>query len=91
MAGSVLLGGLPTIIALLTLWGARPVAGNPAEPAAVGSPTRPGFAAAVSEPTISLSIEPIGLAPASEPQTPVILPGYILPDDGPEETCHAGS
>jgi hypothetical protein len=42
-------------------------------------------------PTISISIEPAVLAPHAEAESPVVFPGYLLPDDGREEPAHAGS
>ncbi len=49
------------------------------------------LAAASRPPTISLSIEPSALTPIVEVESPVVLPGYLLPDDGCEDTHHAGS
>ena len=51
-------------------------------------------ATAPAAPVISLSIEPAGgsSVPGAGLETPpVILPGYLLPDDGSEEPAHAGS
>jgi hypothetical protein len=42
-------------------------------------------------PTISISIEPAALAPYADAESPVVFPGYLLPDDGREEPAHAGS
>jgi hypothetical protein len=42
-------------------------------------------------PTISISIEPAALAPYADAESPVVFPGYLLPDDGCEEPPHAGS
>jgi hypothetical protein len=42
-------------------------------------------------PTISISIEPAALAPYADAESPVVFPGYLLPDDGCEEPAHAGS
>jgi hypothetical protein len=39
---------------------------------------------------VSLSIEPTGLMPSVTPEPPVVLPGYVLPDDGVEEPSYAG-
>jgi hypothetical protein len=44
-----------------------------------------------ARPTISISIEPAALAPYAEADSPVVFPGYLLPDDGGEEPAHAGS
>jgi len=38
-----------------------------------------------------MPIEPEPQAPAQESFPPVQLPDYVLPDDGSEETTHAGS
>jgi hypothetical protein len=50
----------------------------------------PGFAAVVRPPAVSLTVEtgPGVVPPRVEP--PVVLPGYLLPDDGVEEPSHAG-
>lgn len=42
-------------------------------------------------PTISISIEPAAPAPYANADSPVVFPGYLLPDDGCEEPAHAGS
>lgn len=42
-------------------------------------------------PAISISIEPAVMAPYAEAESPVVFPGYLLPDDGCEEPAHAGS
>jgi len=51
---------------------------------------RAAFAVA-PPPTISISIEPAALAPHVEAGSPVVFPGYLLPDDSSEERAHAGS
>ena len=38
-----------------------------------------------------LSIDPAALAPGPAMEVPVVLPGYLLPDDSLEESSHAGS
>jgi hypothetical protein len=40
---------------------------------------------------VVLSIEPAVVAPESDTEVPVVLPGYLLPDDSLEESSHAGS
>jgi hypothetical protein len=40
---------------------------------------------------VVLSIEPAVVAPESDTEVPVVLPGYVLPDDSLEESSHAGS
>jgi hypothetical protein len=47
--------------------------------------------ALAAPPAISISIEPAALAPYAEAESPVVFPGYLLPDDGCEEPAHAGS
>jgi len=47
-------------------------------------------AASVRPPAVSLTVEGAPGASPVEPATPVILPGYLLPDDGVEESTHAG-
>jgi hypothetical protein len=39
----------------------------------------------------TLAIEPGAVDPGSDGRVPVIFPGYVLPDDGFEDTAHAGS
>jgi hypothetical protein len=46
---------------------------------------------AAAPPAISISIEPAALAPYAEAESPVVFPGYLLPDDGGEVPAHAGS
>lgn len=40
---------------------------------------------------ISITIEPAPLPPVAEVESPVVFPGYLLPDDQVEEPTHAGS
>jgi hypothetical protein len=40
---------------------------------------------------VLLSIEPVGTAVDSDIETPVVFPGYLLPDDYHEEPVHEGS
>jgi hypothetical protein len=41
---------------------------------------------------ITITIEPsAGLTAPVDAETPVVFPGYLLPDDGVEEPAHAGS
>jgi hypothetical protein len=42
-------------------------------------------------PAISISIEPAATTPVVDAESPVIFPGYLLPDDDSEEPAHAGS
>lgn len=48
-------------------------------------------AATTSPAPILLSIEPVGTAVDSDTETPVVFPGYFLPDDHHEEPVHEGS
>ncbi|MGC8642157.1 MAG: hypothetical protein ACP5XB_20020 [Isosphaeraceae bacterium] len=38
-----------------------------------------------------LSVEPAGAAVDGQTETPVVFPGYLLPDDSHEESTHEGS
>jgi hypothetical protein len=51
-----------------------------------------GRVTSVRPPSVSLSlaIEPPALATGMEPEPPVVLPGYLLPDDGIEEPADGG-
>jgi hypothetical protein len=40
---------------------------------------------------VVLSIEPAAMAPATDTESPVVFPGYVLPVDGLEDTTHEGS
>jgi hypothetical protein len=62
-----------------------------AEPAAGSRGRTCTTYAAAPPPTISISIEPAVLAPYADAESPVVFPGYLLPDDGCEEPAHAGS
>jgi len=88
LAGSAALLGLPLAAAALMLGGARSSARPP--------DGAPGFrAAAVIEAppmvSIAMPIESEASAPLRDLIPPVQLPDYVLPDDGTEETAHAGS
>lgn len=50
----------------------------------------PSIAAAIRSPAISLMIEGASWSEPAEADRPVVLPGYVLPDDGCEEQGHAG-
>jgi hypothetical protein len=50
-----------------------------------------GQAAIASSGAIVLSTEPAAVAPGSAAETPVIFPGYVLPDDSREDSLHEGS
>lgn len=94
MAGYTLLMASPLLLASLLLWGGRPtvsMASARTPEAEARDCDAKDLAAASRPPTISLSIEPSGLTPIVEVESPVVLPGYLLPDDGCEDTHHAGS
>ena len=50
-----------------------------------------GAVTTTSPASILLSIEPAGTAVDLETDTPVVFPGYLLPDDHHEEPVHEGS
>jgi hypothetical protein len=50
-----------------------------------------GPSAVASPGIVVLSTEPAVLAPGTAPETPVIFPGYVLPDDSREDSLHEGS
>jgi hypothetical protein len=90
MAGYALLTGLPLALAASLLWGGRPAGSSSSMPdrGAIAA-DRPSAARA---PAISISIDPTALAPYADAEAPVVLPGYLLPDDNnAEEAAHAGS
>jgi len=60
--------------------GTAPEAWNSASAAVTTSPA-----------PVLLSIEPVGTAVDSDTETPVVFPGYLLPDDHHEEPVHEGS
>ena len=85
---------LMTAVALTTLvpWGVRP-AGTPlSNPLPTGTGyLRADHRASTAPPLVSISFEPVALAPVAEAKLPVVFPGYLLPDDGPDaEPAHAG-
>lgn len=88
-AGYVVASVLPLLVALAALHG------SPASTAA-GVPdgrghTRTAAAAAFHRrPTVSLSIDAGLMSPRGEDEVPVVLPGYLLPDDGAEDSHDAG-
>ncbi|WP_154673637.1 hypothetical protein [Singulisphaera acidiphila] len=94
MAGYTLLMASPLLLASLLLWGGRPtVSMASARPPVVEARDcdAKDLAASSRPPAISISIEPYALTPYEEVESPVVLPGYLLPDDGCEDTHHAGS
>jgi hypothetical protein len=86
LAGYAFLLASPLALAAATLPAVRPGSGLEAGGG--------DLAATQAPPVISISLEPAGVLPqrAGDTETaPVILPGYLLPDDGSEESVHAGS
>jgi hypothetical protein len=88
----------PMMYAPLALWGERSSNTNPnpnltpAEPPGPGRGTEgPELTSALHPPVISISIEPVAGASCSEPEPPVVFPGYLLPDNDSEGPAHAGS
>jgi len=81
LAAWVLLSAAPAALAVTRLLGAVAVSGGGVDEAQADL-------AAFGPPSIRLSVE----AADSERAAPVILPGYVLPDDGTgdEEPAHAG-
>lgn len=94
MAGYTVLMASPLVLVSLLLWG-----GHPTISMASARPSREGACDALTgevdgllrPPVVSITIEPSTLAPYAEAEPPVVLPGYLLPDDGGEEPLHAGS
>lgn len=94
MAGYTLLMASPLLLASLMLWGGRPTVSMASARPQVAEDRdcdAKDLAAASRPPAISISIEPYALTPYVEVESPVVLPGYLLPDDGCEDTHHAGS
>jgi len=106
VAGYALLGLLPMLLAwshwtdarsiqhtgflLLSLPSHRPGGEAPddgTDPKASNSAS----AVTLSPTPVLLSIEPVGTAVDSDTETPVVFPGYLLPDDHHEEPVHEGS
>lgn len=84
-AGYGLLIAVPLALAVVLLRGA------PATTTGDGARNEARASATGRPPSVSLSIEPAAaVAPGAETAFPVVLPGYLLPDDGNEEPAHAG-
>ncbi len=66
------------------------IGGTPATMTGEDVGDRARASAAGRPPGVPLSVEPTAVAPGAEPGFPVVLPGYLLPDDGIEEPAHAG-
>jgi hypothetical protein len=83
-AGLAILVAVPLTLACLRPLMSRPTAeGESHPPVTAADPLRP--------PAVSIFLEPSGLSPYVDVNPPVVLPGYLLPDDGSEEPAHAGS
>ena len=90
LAGYALMMAAPLTLAALLLAGA-PAADARSADGSAGPRSR--ITASIRPPAVFLSLEPAILLPAtstSSPESPVVLPGYLLPDDGFEEPAHAG-
>lgn len=83
LAGGVLSLALPLALAALLLRTA-PAAGRPTD-----GPGLATAAARTNPPAVTLAVEGVTAA-GSAFAAPVVLPGYLLPDDGAEEPVHAG-
>jgi hypothetical protein len=92
MAGYTMLMTSPLVLASLLLWAGGPTATMASAPSSQGSFRESAAPSAVEPPpVVSITIEPPVLTPYAEAEPPVVLPGYLLPDDGCEEPVHAGS
>jgi hypothetical protein len=87
MAGYVLAIALPLALALALLRGAPAVGRDGSGPA-----PRSPVATELRPPGIRITLDPSALNPQFEPESTVVLPGYLLPDEGEgaEEPAHAG-
>jgi hypothetical protein len=87
MAGYVLATAFPLALALALLRGAPAVGRDGSGPG-----PRPPVAAEIGPPGVSITLDPDALNPQFEPESTVVLPGYLLPDEGEgaEEPAHAG-
>jgi hypothetical protein len=84
---------LPLPLALtLAGWTALPPTWRQASSRVLAIPA-PGDSAALGSfhVPVWLSVESVGPAVYDDTETPVVLPGYLLPDDNHEESAHAGS
>ena len=88
-----LLVAMPLSWALFSFGKIGPARGS--EPAtAAASTVHPAASEADDTPVVTIGLmvaEPSSAPAASEPEAPMVAPaGYLLPDNGPEETVHAG-
>jgi hypothetical protein len=84
LAGAALLLIAPLTFALILLAHPRGLA-MASRPESTSTPDR-----SIRPPAISLMIEAPHLGFRTDVEPPVVLPGYVLPDDGAEEPVHAG-
>lgn len=94
MAGYTVLMASPLVLASVLLWAGRPTVSMASARSSTVSPAgslADGPDAVARPPVVSLTIEPATLTPYAESEPPVVLPGYLLPDDGGEEPVNAGS
>lgn len=89
VAAYACLATLPLVVAA-GVWSVHSTARR-AGAAEIARSSRADDARASAHPQVWLSIEPIGASLDAEPEPPVMLPGYILPDDRREEFRHEGS
>jgi hypothetical protein len=87
LIGLALLVGLPLGGAL---WGWGGGSGASSTKTADSSHAEPAASAPVEDLPVIFIPSPRAPTPAREARTPVVLPGYLLPDDGAEEPSHAG-
>src|SRR5215217_8145860 len=91
MVGCTILMASPFVLASLLIWGGRPNVLLASSRPEVDAACVDGPGTSVRPPAISISIEPSAGVPFAEYEPPVVLPGYLLPDDNCEDTAHAGS
>jgi hypothetical protein len=77
------------ILVAATVWCLHP--SRPLAAAEIATVERPVDEAAPTPAAVLITIEPSVSAIDSEPETPVVFPGYLLPDDHREEPAHEGS
>jgi hypothetical protein len=91
MAGYGMMLSLSLVFGLPLFQGRGPALAFPSELLRTGWESDPSAYPASSPPSISITIEPAVLTPIAGAESPVVFPGYLLPDDGCEEPAHAGS
>lgn len=70
---------------------ARALFALPFGPRAVAGETAQASLAVPTRPAVVLWVEAVGTTGEVDDARPVVLPGYLLPDDGHEEPAHEGS